>query len=344
MMGQAPKSILVINVTRIGDTLLAVPALRALATAWPDARLTVLGHPKRVAVLENLPFLAEVGPITKQRAVFRGWLPGHKYDLALVYGHDEALLKYAFRVARRVVAFRQSSQDINARLYKEVQEAVPHSEHAVDAALRLVRALGLPPAGRRLQFALSIEERAEAEALIAAKSLAGHHPLIGFQVACFPTKAYRDWPEAHFIDLCKRLLALKPGAAFVIFGGPDDREKVSRIQAALGPSAVDLAGLSLRRTAGVMALLDAYVGVDTGPTHIMGCFDIPLVALYHCKLPHRCYGARDHPYDFFVEHPRLGGLCDETTPMGELGVDAVFARLLEALDAHAALHSNDREK
>jgi hypothetical protein len=112
MMGQAPKSILVINVTRIGDTLLAVPALRALATAWPDARLTVLGHPKRVAVLENLPFLAEVGPITKQRAVFRGWLPGHKYDLALVYGHDEALLKYAFRVARRVVAFRQSSQDI----------------------------------------------------------------------------------------------------------------------------------------------------------------------------------------------------------------------------------------
>jgi len=53
MMGQAPKSILVINVTRIGDTLLAVPALRALATAWPDARLTVLGHPKRVAVLEN---------------------------------------------------------------------------------------------------------------------------------------------------------------------------------------------------------------------------------------------------------------------------------------------------
>ena len=121
MMGQAPKSILVINVTRIGDTLLAVPALRALATAWPDARLTVLGHPKRVAVLENLPFLAEVGPITKQRAVFRGWLPGHKYDLALVYGHDEALLKYAFRVARRAVAFRQSSQDINARLDKEVQ-------------------------------------------------------------------------------------------------------------------------------------------------------------------------------------------------------------------------------
>jgi len=343
-MKQDPQSILVINVTRIGDTLLAVPALRALAAAWPSAHLTVLGHPKRIEVLENLPFLYRVGQITKRRAIFRGWLPGRQYDLALVYGHDEALIEYAFRVAHRVVAFRQNSPEINVRLHEAVEEAVPHSEHAVDSALRLVRALGLPPAGRRLQFALRAEERRQAKILLVAKGLTGHYPLIGFQVACFPTKAYRDWPEAHFIDLCKRVLVHKPGAAFVIFGGPDDREKVSRIQAALGSSAVDLAGLSLRRTAGVMALLDAYVGVDTGPTHIMGCFDIPLVALYHCKLPHRCYGARDHPYDFFVEHPRLGGLCDETTPMGELGVDAVFARLLEALDAHAALHSNDREK
>lgn len=332
-MGDAPRSILVINVTRIGDTLLAVPALRALAMAWPGVRLTVLGHPKRVAVLENLPFLDRVGRITKQRALFCGWLPGRQHDLALVYGHDEALIEYAFRVARRVVAFRQTSPEINARLYKVVEEAVPHSEHAVDSALRLVRALGIQPNGRRLQFALTAAERGQAQALLESKGLAGRHPLIGFQVACFPTKAYRDWPEAHFIDLCKRLLVVRPSAAFVIFGGPDDREKVARIQRALGPMAIDLAGLSLRKTAGVMSFLDAYVGVDTGPTHIMGCFDIPLVALYHCKLPHCCYGAQEHPYDFFVEHPRPQNLCDETTPMGELGVDVVFARLIDALNA-----------
>ena len=340
-MGEAPKSILVINVTRIGDTLLAIPALRALAAAWPNARITALGYPKRVRVLENLPFLYKVGPITKQRAVFRGWLPGRRYDLAVVYGHDEALVRYAFRVARQVVAFRQISPDIDARLFKSVDEAAPHSEHAVDAALRLVRALGLPQSGRRLQFALTAEERDEAERLLAEKSLTGHHPLIGFQVACFPTKAYRDWPEAHFIDLCQRVLVAKPGAAFVIFGGPDDREKVARIQRALGPMAIDLAGLSLRKTAGVMSFLDAYVGVDTGPTHIMGCFDIPLVALYHCKLPHRCYGAQDHPFDFFVEHPCPPDLCDETTPMGELGVDTVFERLIEALNARALTDSRN---
>ena len=338
-MDKTPTSILVINVSRIGDTLLAVPALRALATAWPAARLTVLGHPKRVEVLEHLPFLDSVGSITKQRAQFMGWLPGRQYDLALVYGHDKALVKYALRVARRVVAFRQKSPQINARLFKAVDEAASYSEHAVDSALRFIQALGISPEGRRLQFALTAEESEQAKQLLATKGLLGRHPLIGLKVASFPTKAYRDWPEQHFVELCRRLLAIKPDAAFVIFGGADERERVARVQQQIGPSAAGLVGLSLREGAGVMSLLDAYVGVDTGPTHIMGCFDIPLVALFHCKLPRKLYGPQDHPYDFCLDHPRLGGACDDTTPMGELAVDVVFARLLEALEARRLNHS-----
>ena len=48
------RSILVINVTRIGDTLLTTPCLRAIAAAYPQGALTFLGHPKRVEVIEHL--------------------------------------------------------------------------------------------------------------------------------------------------------------------------------------------------------------------------------------------------------------------------------------------------
>ncbi|MCE9571511.1 MAG: hypothetical protein K8R10_16135, partial [Rhodocyclales bacterium] len=61
-----PRRILVINVSRIGDTLLATPAIRALAAAWPEASLDVLGHPNRVEVLEHLPFVRRVGSISKK--------------------------------------------------------------------------------------------------------------------------------------------------------------------------------------------------------------------------------------------------------------------------------------
>ena len=333
----SPRTILAINVSRIGDTLLAVPALRALANAWPQARMTVLGHPKRVEVLEHLPFIDKVGSITKQRARFMGRLPGRPYDLALVWGHDHALIEYALRVSQRVVAFRQHRSDLDQRLYRVVEEAPQYSEHAVDSALRIPLALGIPPAGRRLQFALTEAERQHADTVLAAKGVQGRSPLIGLKVASFPTKAYRDWPEAHFIELCQRVADTYPGAAFAVFGGADEQERIARIRKALPKLPIaGLVGLSLREAGAVMACLDAYVGVDTGPTHIMGCFDIPIVGLFHCKLPRRLYGPLDHPYDFCLDHPRAGKDCDETTPMGELDVDTVFARLTEALASRGA--------
>jgi heptosyltransferase III len=146
----APGRVLVVNVTRIGDTLLTTPVLRALAKAWPHAALTFLGHPKRVEVVENLPFVAETGAITKHRAPWRGRLFGRRWDLALVYGHDLPLVEYALRVARRAVAFRQKEAAINERLYRAVEPATSQRVHAVNQLLLLPEALGIEPDGRRL--------------------------------------------------------------------------------------------------------------------------------------------------------------------------------------------------
>ena len=88
----APQAILAIVVSRIGDTLLATPALRAIAAAWPDAKLTCLAHPKRAEILRNLPFLHRVGAITKTRAPLLGRFSRRRYDLAFIYGNDRPLV------------------------------------------------------------------------------------------------------------------------------------------------------------------------------------------------------------------------------------------------------------
>ena len=330
-----PRSILVINVTRIGDTLLTTPALRALAEAWPAAKLTVLAHPKRAEILRHLPFLARVGGIEKQRAVFMGHWPGKTYDLALVYGHDQALFDYALRVAGKVVAFHQADDAINARLFKAVDEPLPYSEHAVDSALRLTAALGIRALSRRLAYHVTGAERRAAEARLSKGGMTGAYPLIGLQAASFPTKAYRDWPLDHFIQICRRISAQYPNAAFLLFGGPDDRQRTAALAGQIGPRTMQLAGLPLRPTAACMSLLTAYVGVDTGPTHIMSSFDIPMIGLYHCLLPRSIYGPLDHPLDFSLDHPRLGGECSEQTSMAEITVDQVHERLVAALAASA---------
>lgn len=327
------RRILVIVVSRIGDTLFATPAIRAIAKRYPEAELTVLGHPKRVEVLASLPFVTRSGGISKGRSRWMGRLPGKKYDLAFVYGFDEELVRYGQRVAKEVVAFRQHNPKINARLQHVVEPPAFQSEHAVLQLLRLPAALGIAPDGLRLSVRITDEEVAAARKRL-GPALQGR-PLVGLQVASFPTKAYRDWPIEHFAALCDALIARSPEVHFLIFGGSEEKERTNWLATRLGARATCLAGrLSLRETAACMSLTDVYVGVDTGPTHIISTFDIPLVAMYHCLSSSAHTGPLDHPLAYIIDHPATGTACSETTPMSDIGVEQVLARVEQALTEH----------
>ena len=97
--------VLIVTVARIGDTLLATPVMRAARAAVPRGELTVLAHPDRLQVLRGLPFIDELRAITKHRARWLGWFGGRMHALAMVYGRDPALARFALRVATRAVAF-----------------------------------------------------------------------------------------------------------------------------------------------------------------------------------------------------------------------------------------------
>jgi heptosyltransferase-3 len=331
-VAEAP-SFLVINVCRIGDTLLATPALRAIAAAHPGAHITALCHPKRAEIVRHLPFVQRVGAISKRSAPWRGWLSGVRYDFALVYGFDESLVAYALRKARHVVAFRQQDEALNRRLHRVVEVPAFQSEHTVAVLQRLPAALGIAPAGGRLAYQVTDAERSWAATRLKTDVPAGGAPLIGLQVASFPKKAYRDWPVEQFAELAEEIARALPRAHFLIYGGSGERGRTDWLKQRLGARATLYAGaLSLRQTAAIMSCTDLYVGVDTGPTHIMSAFDIPLVGLYHCYSPSRLIGALDHPKFHPVDHPRPYG-CAMETPMAEISVASVLGAVRCALDA-----------
>jgi heptosyltransferase-3 len=327
----APGRILVINVTRIGDTLLATPAVRALAKAWPRAEVTVLAHPKRVEVIHNLPFVAASGAITKHRARWRGWLGGPRWDLALVYGFDRPLVAYALRTAERVVAFRQGDAGLDARLYRAVERPPPMTLHAARAPLLLTAAIGVAADGLRLAYVVTPAEKSWARAFLAATLLPGDAPLVGLQIAGFHATRYRDWPVESFAALGERMVSRWPRARLLLFGGQDERTRTTELAQRLGGRAVNLAGrLTLRESAALMDALDLYIGVDTGPTHIMSALAAPMVAMYHCHSPGSMIGPLERPRSHVVEHPRAAP-CGAEVPMAELPVDAVWKSVLEAL-------------
>lgn len=328
-----PERILFVNVTRIGDTLAATPAIDAVHRHWPQARITVLGGPRRYEVMENLPGVDKAAAITKNSARFRGWF-GKPYDLAFVYNYTEALVRYALRVSRRVVAFRQEDAALNRLLFRCVDPEAYPTVHITEHALRLPTALGIPAPGGRILYRCRPHELAAAKTSLQRLGFAAKRPLVGLQVASFPTKSYRDWPVESFLELCQRILARWPDAGFLIFGGPEEKQRTTWLAARLGNPACLLAGkLSLRQTAAMMALTDLFVGVDTGPTHLMSSFDIPIIGLYHPRHQARNLGPRNHPLNFSLDHPHGDDLDGQPRPMSDITVDQVFAQVEKALAA-----------
>lgn len=331
------REILIIQVSRIGDTLLATPTIRAIAAYYPSARLTVLGHPKRVDILRNIPFVHRTGGISKNTALLKGWLPFKSYDLAFVFGYDQALVRYALRVSKAVVAMEQQSAELNGKLLHATKPPLPMSRHAVLMQYALVEDLGVPMTTPCLAYQVAEDEARWARSELDKRSLQARFPLIGLQIASFPTKGYRDWPVENFLELSRRVISAFPTAHFLIFGGELEQERTLSLASQLGYKATHLAGvLTLRQTAALMNCLDYYVGVDTGPTHIMGALHRPMMAFYHPSSPSKFLLPLDHPSLTAIDHPLAGQVGPEAS-MKELTIDSVWAQLrpqLEKLQAH----------
>lgn len=322
--------VLVIIVARLGDTLLVTPTLRALKAATPQGRLTVLAHPKRMEVLQHLPFIDVLAGVTKNSAPLRGWIGKRRYDVALVYGHDALLLRYAMRASHAVIAFEQRDMALNRRLAHVVAEpSAP--EHAVLHRLSLLAPLGLSSSDLRLAYSATADERGWARQWLAAQVPSGR-PLIGLQIASFPTKAHRDWPVSSFQELIDRIASTHAQARFLLLGDAAAAAKAAPLLAA-NPRQLALAAgkLSLRQSAALMAELDLYIGVDTGPTHIAGALGIPMVALYHCAYPGRNLVPLQHPASIMIEHPLTGSSAATTASMADLPVAAVWQAAMELL-------------
>lgn len=330
-----PKRILAIHVARIGDTLLTTAALRHLSKIYPTAQIDFLGHTKRIEVLENLPYLHHIASISKKSARFKGWcakLMGREpYDLAFVWGHDPELVAYARRVSKRAVISRQLDETANQMADQVVE--FPNDTNLVTEAedKPLVQwLLDVPEQGTKTKasnvytdYVVTASEAEGAQALLAPLN---GRPLIGLVVESHPAGAHRDWPIAHFAELVIRLAAEKPNAAFVLIGGLLQANKAQVLANILGNRLLNLTGLvSLRQSAAVIAQLDLYIGVDTGPSHMAAALGTPSVVMFHCMRAGEFLLAPRYPERLIiVNHPTARVACTFDTSMAAISVSIVL--------------------
>lgn len=332
-----PNRILAIHVARIGDTLLTTAALRHLSNIYPNAQIDFFGHMKRIEVLEHLPYLRHVGGISKKSACFKGWcakLMGREpYDLAFVWGHDAELVAYARRVSERVVISRQLDETVNQMADQVVEfpndtnllseaDDKPLAQWILDVVEQgtQTKAISL-----YTDYVVTPTESQAAKKLLEQFTASADCQLIGLVIESHSTGAHRDWPIENFVSLAQQLQAEQPSRYFVLIGGKLPDAKVQALQAVLRDHLINLSGkLSLRESAAVINVLDLYVAVDTGPSHIAAALGTPSVVMFHCMRSGEYLLAPIYPERLtIVNHPTARQACDFETPMSAIAVEIV---------------------
>jgi ADP-heptose:LPS heptosyltransferase len=88
------------------------------------------------------------------------------------------------------------------------------------------------------------------------------------------------WATESFAAVLERLARLLPGLAIAVHRGPADSEAVAALAAALARPALVLEEPDLTVLAGVLSSASAYVGNDSGISHLAAALGVPSVVLF----------------------------------------------------------------
>ncbi|HYE91801.1 MAG TPA: lipopolysaccharide heptosyltransferase II [Terriglobales bacterium] len=262
----------------LGDTVMAVPALRALREGWPDARVLVAGP--------WAPLLAGQGVADTLVSYPRGWrgrlatadtVRDFRGELAVLLPNSlEAALAARYWGARRRVGFATGGR--SALLTDRVRMPSPRA-HQVDEYLMLVRHLGLAAASTVPALTpppADSEPRLRVRALLRDALGESAPPIVGLHLGAEYGPA-KLWPAARVIEACRALVAA--GRAPVLLGAARDAALAATIAGATGVASLvgkDEPAL----LPALLSELDALVAGDTGVAHLAAALGTPVVTLF----------------------------------------------------------------
>ncbi len=273
----APR-IIVFNMNFIGDVLFTTPALAALRRGYPEASLTVAVGPRAREVLAANPDVDRVIDFAPNWEFRRRLLPQlrrERFDIAFSFSArdiERALWGCLLGCRQRWGFSRPETRWLYSGHVKENEQ-----QHWAADYLALACAAGGQAAGMLPRFYLTPAEEAWAERTLADAGVDPGRFLLGLHMgASYPEKA---WLPERFEELA-RLAARDRDAQVVVFGGEGE--------AALGewlkervPNALNLAGtLTLRQFAATARRCAAFVGGDSGPTHVAAALGVSTVGLF----------------------------------------------------------------
>jgi heptosyltransferase II len=289
----------------VGDAIMALPALRAVRTRFPEAEITILARPYVAAIYRNQQVCNNTMFVEKTRDIV-GELRAQKFDVALLLQNafEAAWIAWRAGIPERI-GFARDGRTI--LLTKAVPLPKPGEipVHEQYYYLELIRRAGwldsLPGESFiRLNIPAENRERA-AEFLLSAGAKPG-----SMRIAIGAGASYgsaKCWPPGRFAELVNRLQA-QAQADVILFGTSTEAAVSSAIAAGMNHPPIDLTGkTAIDELPALLSQCHLFIGNDSGAMHVAAAVGLPVVAVFGPTDPFgtapvtpRCSIVQEKPY------------------------------------------------
>lgn len=274
MPPEAPKSILVVQLRRLGDVILTTPALEALKKRFPGAKLDFLVEAPGAEAVAGLPAIDEILVYdAKGPAGALAWalkIRARRYDWVIDFLANPRTAVLAALSGAKVKAGPAHVSRRWAYNHRMVQS--PKTCYAAAEKVRWLSGLGV------------LAEDAPALPRIHLTSRpASPENVVGLAPAS--RKITRRWPASSYGRLGK-LLREKHGCRLKVFWGPGEKDLADEVARAAGASASAIAETrSISDLARELASCRVVVANCAGPKHVAVALGVPTVTIHGSSDP-----------------------------------------------------------
>lgn len=290
-----PRRVLLLRLERIGDLVMALPAIQQLRASAPDAHVDLVVGSWNLPIARALPYVDCV------EALDAGWLArgeggagirrvtdavrrwrAQAYDVAINFEPD---IRSNLLLAASGAAWTAGWTSGGGGALLDEGLEYDTQAHTTTNARRLVsHVFGGGPAGQAAPLIAIPDDAGEAAARRITPRAAG--PVVGMHAS--GGRLVKQWPSPRFADVA-RLLIERRNATIVLTGSRADRAFVDEAKAGLpADRVIDVAGdLDLLQLAALLARLDLLITGDTGPMHLAAAVGTPTVAVFGPSDPAR---------------------------------------------------------
>ena len=271
-------NVLLIQLKRIGDLILTVPAVTAVRTQFPDAKISlVVAHGSR----ELLPAIEGVDQTFVARGRISDAIPWFgiakgQFEYCLDFSRTDrsAFLTLLSGARTRITYDTVRREPLRQLSYNQFVSSDVRLVHTVDHHLALLAPLGIRDAAREIRLVLPQAAKERAAAVTNAHDLGDDFVILHPGSA----RGEKFWMASRWAEV-----ANQEGIRFVVTGGKSrmEQDHIAQIKSHLMRPIVDLSGqLDLLTLAALIARARLLVTIDSAPMHLAGALGTSQVDLF----------------------------------------------------------------